>query len=114
MAALASQRRSGWWDDTAPESAMSGQKKGVGVVVRVRPTAQFAHGALMVDTERHTVDLKLDATHDDVVNNQVNRNVKENPHTHTRTSSARFIDPSSFCPTPRICEREGPQNEFSA
>lgn len=26
----------------------------------------------MVDTERHTVDLKLDATHDDVVNNQVN------------------------------------------
>lgn len=51
---------------------MSGQKRGVGVVVRVRPTAQFAHGALMVDTDRHTVDLKLDATHDDVVNNQVN------------------------------------------
>merc|ERR1719502_1607656 len=50
---------------------MSG-KRGVGVVVRVRPTAQFAHGALNIDTERNKIDLKLDASHDDVVNNQVN------------------------------------------
>merc|ERR1719502_1924103 len=50
---------------------MSG-KRGVGVVVRVRPTAQFAHGALNIDTERNKIDIKLDASHDDVVNNQVN------------------------------------------
>merc|ERR1719502_26416 len=50
---------------------MSG-KRGVGVVVRVRPTAQFAHGALNIDTERNSIELKLDASHDEVVNNQVN------------------------------------------
>ena len=55
---------------------MSNQKRGVSVMVRVRPTAQFAHGAMMIDTEKAKIDLKLDASHDDVVNNQVCRCVR--------------------------------------
>jgi len=73
---------------------MSGQKRGVGVVVRVRPTAQYAHGALMVDTDRHTVDLKLDATHDDVVNNQV--------------SVSHHIASSSLKRMPQMAEKKPP------
>ena len=46
-------------------------RRGVGVVMRVRPTASYAHGSLMIDTDRATVELKLDASHDEVVNNQV-------------------------------------------
>jgi len=57
---------------SAPRAGAGSEKRGVKVVVRVRPTAQFAHGALNIDTERNKIDLKLDASHDDVVNNQVN------------------------------------------
>ena len=65
-------------------------RRGVGVVMRVRPTASYAHGSLMIDTDRATVELKLDASHDEVVNNQVT------PRAHS-TTLAHFR-----CDTPTL------------
>ena len=67
-------------------------RRGVGVVMRVRPTASYAHGSLMIDTDRATVELKLDASHDEVVNNQVT------PRAHSTTTLANSrcdADPAS-------------------
>lgn len=57
---------------SAPRAGGDQAKRGVQVVVRVRPTAQFAHGALIVDPERNKVDIKLDSSHEaGEPNNQV-------------------------------------------